>query len=255
MRVTHLFLGLFGLGAGLTACGGGSGSTIDAPAPSADAFVCAQMGTVTSTGPVAFSGEAQGSVPAGQKMQLEVDALVTLGNPPTVGFVIFQINNAGVFGAAAGKAGRFETPPVLGSYPMDAGMNLGFGIEFVNGVTVSSSGVDIKPTQVQLLDPAAGGTVRLDMWAPAATPGGTTTIGATVTNATFKGFNIMANGALAENGCNMTIQNFQFTGLNVKWQMEAFPTAVAPALTSQSQSQLHFRPWTQAGMAVSQMNQ
>jgi hypothetical protein len=113
---------------------------------------------------------------------------------------------------------------------MDPDMSLGFGMDFVDGVTHNGNGTaSASPRQVALLDMTAGGTVRIDSFAPAATPGGTSTIGATITNAKFKGFNI-SNGTIAQagNGCDITVQNLQFTGLSVKWQAAAFPPIIAP---------------------------
>jgi len=63
----------------------------------------------------------------------------------------------------------------------------------------------------------------------AAAPGMTSTLGATITNAKFKGFNV-TNGAVdpAGNGCDVTVQNLAFTGLSVKWQTAAFPPIAPP---------------------------
>jgi hypothetical protein len=230
MRAFHLVLSL--LGAGVLGCGGSS-AQVDAPPP-IDAFACAQRGTVNATDPLDFStgGQAQGTVPQGGT-QLSVSALVFNNAAPTTGLLILQVNNGGVFSAAAGKAGRFEQPPALGTYPMDTDLNavtLGFGIDFVNGINRGNGTTTINPTQIALLDATAGGTVRIDSWNPAATPGGTTTIAATFTNAKFKGYNVVSGTTIdpAGNGCDVTIQNLQFTGLTVKWQAAAFPAAAPP---------------------------
>jgi hypothetical protein len=228
MRTCHLILSL--LGAGVLGCGGSSSATIDAPPP-IDAFACAQRGTVNATAPLDFStgGQAQGAVPA-TGTQLSVSALIFNNAVPTTGLIILQVNNGGVFSAAAGKAGRFELPPAPGTYPLDTDLNvvtLGFGIDFVNGINRGAAGTTINPTQVALLDATAGGTVRIDSWTPAATPGGTSTIAATFTNAKFKGYNVISGSTIdtAGNGCDIMIQNLQFTGLSVKWQATAFPPA------------------------------
>jgi hypothetical protein len=228
MRASHLVLSL--LGAGVLGCGGNSAAQIDAPPP-IDAFACAQRGTVNATAPLDFAqgGQAQGTVPP-SGTQLSVSALIFNNAVPTTGLLILQVNNGGVFSAAAGKAGRFEQPPAPGTYPLDTDLNvvtLGFGIDFVNGINRGAGGTTINPTQVALLDATAGGTVRIDSWTPAATPGGTSTIGATFTNAKFKGYNVVSGSTIdtAGNGCDIMIQNLQFTGLSVKWQATAFPPA------------------------------
>jgi hypothetical protein len=134
-----------------------------------------------------------------------------------------------VFSTATGKAGRFEKPPTPGSYPMDSDTSFGFGMIFVDGVTHNPTNgtASANPTQIALLDTTAGGTVRIDTFMPGAMPGMTSTIGATITNAKFKGFNIV-NGAMVGNGCDITLQNLQFTGLAVTWQTLAFPPIIAP---------------------------
>jgi hypothetical protein len=229
MRASHLVLSLaISLpGAGVLGCGGGSAGP-DAPPP-VDAFMCAQTGTLNSTMVLDFSqGQAQGAAPMAGA-QLQVLVIVTTSSQRDRGFIIVQSNNAGVFSSAAGKAGRFEKPPTPGSYPMDADTSFGFAIDFVDGVTQNSNGTaSINPRQVALLD-TAGGTVRIDSFTPGAMPGMTSTLGATITNAKFKGFNI-SNGVLdqAGNGCDVTVQNFAFTGLSVKWQTAAFPPIAPP---------------------------
>jgi hypothetical protein len=252
MRAFSLFLGFGSVSAGLMACGGGGSKLIDASVPDSppDAFVCAQRGTLNIPTPLDFSigGQVQGAVPTSGPQQLTVQVIVTFNGAPTTGFLIRQRNNTGVFAAGTGKAGRFETPPALGTYAMDTSANFGFGIEFVNGITVTGSTGTVMATQVQLLDGTAGGTVKIDTWTPAANPGGTTTIGATFTNATFKGFNVNADGSLdlAGNGCDVTLQNVQFTGMSVKWQAGVFPTSVVSSLTSQPS----FDPGTLHGIPV-----
>jgi hypothetical protein len=230
MRASHLVLSL--LGAGSLGCGS-SASRPDAPPP-VDAFVCSQSGTLNAPTPLDFSqggGQAQGAVSANGS-QLQVSIIVTSTSQPDRGLFIIQVNNAGVFSTAAGKAGRFEQPPTPGSYPMDPDMSLGFGIDFVDGVThnMTNGTASAHPNQVALLDMTAGGTVRIDTFTPGAMPGMTSTIGATITNAKFKGFNVLPSGALdmAGNGCDITLQNLQFTGLSVKWQTLAFPPIIAP---------------------------
>ncbi|HEX3480369.1 MAG TPA: hypothetical protein VHT91_35370 [Kofleriaceae bacterium] len=215
------------LGAGVLGCGGSSPAKPDAPPP-VDAFVCSQSGTVNAPTALDFSqGQAQGV--AMNQAPLAVTVIVTSTSQPDRGFFIFQVNNGGVYSDAAGKAGRFEKPPMPGSYPVDPDMTAGFAIDFVDGVTHSGSSASARPTQVALLD-TAGGTVRIDSFTPAATPGGTSTLGATITNAKFKGFNVLPTGNLdpAGNGCDVTVQNLAFTGLSVKWQTAPFPTSVAP---------------------------
>lgn len=237
MRFARI-LGFVGASAGIFACGGSSNgssadSGSDAGTPDSAAVldaatVCAQSGTLNPTAPLDFTTtKLTGTAPTGD--QLTVVVVVTFSSAPTTGFVIIQRNTAGVFAAATGAAGRFETPPVLGSYPMDTDDQLGFGIDFVDGITTNTDGtVTIKPTQVQVLDPTAGGTVKLDRWTAKATPGGTTTIGATITNATFRGFNTDTSGNIvAANGCDVTIQNLQFTNMTVTWQTAAFPAVAA----------------------------
>lgn len=229
MRISHLVFSL--LGAGVLGCGGSSKATPDGPPP-IDAFACAQSGTLSAAMPLDFSkGQAQGAVPP-NGTQLTVTVIVSSASMPDRGFVLIQVNNGGLYSGAAGKAGRFETPPAPGSYPMDPDMDLGFGIDFVDGITQNTTNgtAMARPTQVALLDPTAGGTVRIDSFTPAAVPGGTSTIGATITNAKFKGFNVLASGNLdmTGNGCDITLQNLQFTGLSVKWQTAAFPAIVAP---------------------------
>ena len=232
MRASRLVISLVIplLGAGVLGCGGSSPSTPDAPPP-VDAFACSQSGTQNFTAPLDFSkggGQAPGAVPMNGN-QLEVRVIVINGNQPDRGFFILQANNGGVFTSAAGKAGRFEQPPTPGSYPMDTDASFGFVIDFVDGITNNGDGTaSAHPNQVALLD-TAGGTVRIDTFTPAAVPGGTSTIGATITNAKFKGFNLV-NGAPdpAGNGCDLTVPNLQFTGLSVKWQAAAFPPIVAP---------------------------
>jgi len=249
MRAFSRFLGFVGASAGLMACGSEK-KVVDA---SPDSFVCAQSGILNSMTALDFStgAQVQGAVPTGGT-QLVAQALITFNNAPTTGFLIVQRNNTGVFAAGTGKAGRFETPPARGTYPMDTDANIGFGIEFVNGITVSGGTGTVMATQVQLLDGTVGGTVKIDTWTPAATPGGTTTIGATFTNAKFKGFNVKADGSLdlTGNGCDVTLQNFQFTGMSVKWQAAVFPTSVVPSLTSQPS----FDPRTLPGIAVFPMD-
>jgi hypothetical protein len=218
------------LGSGAVACGGGGSSTptlLDAAtAMDAAATVCSQQGTVNGTMPINFAtggGQAQGTVPTGAT-ELTVTAVVTTS--ATTGILIGQVNNSGVFGAGATAAGRFEKPPAPGTYPMDPDMNVGFAIDFVDGVTTNANGsVSLNPKQVAILDTTAGGTVKIDSWTPAAAPNGTSTIAATFTNAKFKGFNVAASGDLEPtgNGCDITLQNLQFTGLSVKWQAAAFP--------------------------------
>jgi hypothetical protein len=224
MRVSHPVLAL--LAAGVLGCGGSSKPTQVDAAPVA----CAQSGTLNATAPLDFSqgGQAPGAVPP-MGTQLTVSVIVTTTAQADRGFFMDQVNNGGVYTTAAGKAGRFETPPAPGTYPLDTDNNFGFTIDFVDGVTQSGNTASAKPTQVALLDPAAGGTLKIDSFTPAV-PGGTSTIAATITNAKFKGFNVLANGMLDQtgNGCDITLQKFQFTGLSVKWQTAAFPAAVAP---------------------------
>jgi hypothetical protein len=230
MRASRLVLSLVTslLGASALGCGGGSAKP-DAPPP-VDAFACSQMGTLNLATPLDFSqGQAQGAVPMTGGTQLQVTIIVTSSSQPDRGFFLLQVNNGGLFSGAAGKAGRFEKPPTPGSYPMDPDASLGFGIDFVDGVVHNSNGTaSARPKQVALLD-TAGGTVRIDSFTPAATPDGTSTLGATITNAKFKGFNIV-NGAAdpAGNGCDITVQNLAFSGLSVKWQAAAFPPIAPP---------------------------
>lgn len=245
MRATHPVLAL--LAAGVLGCGGGSSKP-----PPADAVACAQSGTLNATAPVNFSGgQAPGVVPP-MGTQLTVSAIVTTTAQADRGFFMAQVNNGGVYTTAAGKAGRFETPPAPGTYPLDSdnnSSNFGFTIDFVDGVTQSGNTASARPTQVALLDPTAGGTLRIDSFAPAAVPGGTSVIAATITNAKFQGFNVLASGALdrAGNGCDITLQNFQFTGLSVKWQTAAFPAAVAPAAVAPAAA---IAPWVVDGAAA-----
>lgn len=237
MREFRRVLGLFS--AGLMACGGSSNSG-SPDARSIDAggggnTVCAQPASFNITTALDFTnaGQAPGTV-AQAGGQLEVDVLVTTNQAETAGFIMAQVNNAGLFSTATGKAGRFEKPPTLGTYALDADDSFGFGIDFVDGITQNADNtVTIKPTQVQVLDLAAGGMVKLDLWSPAATPGGTSTISATITNAKFKGFNVLADGSLSQtgNGCDITVQKLQFTNLNVKWQTAAFPAITAPVVS------------------------
>jgi hypothetical protein len=177
-------------------------------------------------------GQVQGGVPA-SGTELTIAVVVTTNAARTMGFLIGQRNNAGVF--ATGNAGRFEKPPATGLYAMDTDASFGFGIDFVDGINVNpDSTVSIHPTQVALLDPVAGGSVRIDTWTPAATPGGTSTIAATFSNAKFKGFNILANGSrdVAGNGCDIVVQNFQFKNLSVRWQTAPFPANVTARLSA-----------------------
>jgi hypothetical protein len=229
MRASHLII-ISLLGAGVLGCGGGSPSRPDAPPP-VDAFACSQSGTLNIAAALDFSGgQAQGAVPT-TGTQLQVSIIVTSSSQPDRGFFIIQANNGGLFSSATGKAGRFEQPPTPGSYPMDSDASLGFGMDFVDGVTHNGNGTaSANPRQVALLDMTAGGTVRIDSFTPAAMPGMTTTIGATITNAKFKGFNVLSTGALdtAGNGCDITVQNLAFTGLSVKWQAAAFPPIIEP---------------------------
>lgn len=234
MRASHLVLSpiLSLLGAGALGCGGGSAKP-DAPPP-IDAFVCSQSGTINAPQALDFSqGQAQGAVPTtGTTTQLAVTLIVTSTSQPDRGFFILQVNNGGVYSTATGKAGRFEKPPAPGSYPMDSDASFGFAIDFVDGVIhnpTNGTASAPHPSQVALLDMTAGGTVRIDTFTPGAMPGMTSTIGATITNAKFKGFNI-TNGVLdqAGNGCDITIQNLAFTGLSVKWQTAAFPPIEPP---------------------------
>lgn len=254
MRASHLVLSL--LGTGVLGCGGNSQPVLlDAPpAPLPDAFACAQRGTLNATSVLDFStggGHATGAVRPGGTA-LTVAAVVTNGPLPTTGtgsgLVIIQVNNAGVFGAAATAAGPFEKPPAPGTYPMDTDMNLGFGIDFVDGISANpGGGVNINATQVAVLDSTAGGTVKIDSWTPLATPGGTTTIGATFTNAKFKGFNA---GDQTPNGCDITLTNFAFKNLSVQWQATPFPTSFAPPAPAPR----NFGPQTLDGAAVLQVD-
>lgn len=244
MRASHLVISLaLSLpGAGVLGCGGGSAKP-DAPPP-VDAFVCSQLGTLNIAMPLDFSqgGQASGAVRTGGT-QLEVSIIVTSSSQPDRGFFIIQRNGAGVFGSAAGAAGRFEKPPAPGSYPMDADMNLGFGVDFVDGVVHNGNGTaSASPRQVALLD-TTGGTVKIDSFTPAATPGGSTTIGATITNAKFKGFNVN-NGSVdpAGNGCDITVTNLAFTGLSVKWQATPFPAIAPPRPEPAARPELAVRP-------------
>jgi len=193
---------------------------------------CAQRGTLNVTTALDFStlGQVRAVVPAGDT-RLTVVVIVPTDAARTMGFLIVQRNNTGVF--ATGAAGRFEDPPSLGFYAMDSDASIGFGIDFVDGIAVNADGsVSIHPTQVALLDPSAGGLVRIDDWTPAATPGGTSTIGATFSNARFKGFNILSNGSPdpAGNGCDIHVQNLQFRDLSVAWPIATFPANVTARL-------------------------
>jgi hypothetical protein len=247
MRASHLIAALPVLAAGVLGCGGGSSNK----PPPVDAFACAQSGTLNSPTPLDFSqgtGQAPGAVPMGGT-QLTVSVIITTTAAGDRGFFMDQVNGGGVFTTAAGKAGRFETPPAPGTYPLDTDNDFGFTIDFVDGVTRTGSTASARPTQVALLDPTAGGTLRIDSFTPAAVPGGTSTIAATITNAKFKGFNVIANGMLdqAGNGCDITLQNFQFTGLSVKWQAAAFPTAIAPPAAPRA---ARVAPWVVDGATV-----
>ena len=254
MRASPSILAL--LAAGLGACGGGGKPVlIDAPPPPPiDAFACSQKGMVGSATALDFSkggGAATGAVPAMGTQELTVSAIITNSAAPTNGLIIIQINNAGVYGAGATAAGRFEKPPTPGTYPMDPDQTLGFGIDFVDGVTSNGDGTaSVRAKQVAVLDTSAGagGTVKIDSFTPLAVPGGTTTIAATITNAKFKGFNVLADGSLdqAGNGCDMTITNLQFINLSVKWQATPFPVSFAPPQPTPPD----FGPKTIAGAAV-----
>src|SRR5581483_640085 len=119
--------------------------------------------------------------------------------------------------------------PATGLYALDTAMSSGFLIEFFDGFGKNPDGsTSFLPTQVALLDPFAGGSVRIDTWTPAAVPGGTSRIGATFSNARFRGFNLLANGDLdlAGNGCDILLQNLQFKNLSVKWQTAPFPANI-----------------------------
>jgi hypothetical protein len=254
-----LLMCLFGSGA--IACSGSNQSAIpiDAPPPPPDTpanpppdagGTCAQRGTLNATTALDFStaGQVQGGVPA-NGTELTVAVVVTTNTARTMGLIIGQRNNTGVFATATGKAGRFEKPPATGLYAMDTDASFGFGIDFVDGLTVNPDGtVSIQPTEIALLDPVAGGSVRIDTWTPAATPGGTSTIGATFSNARFKGFNILANGSRdpTGNGCDILVQNLQFKNLSVKWQTAPFPANVTARLPPPPD----FAPRTLDGAAV-----
>jgi hypothetical protein len=230
-------------GSGVIACSGSDQSTtpLDAPPPPPDTpskpppdagVTCSQQGTLNVTAPLDFKGlMTPGRVPNG-RTQLAVSVVVTFTNAPATGFVIFQSNNLGVF--ATGKAGRFEQPPATGTYAMDTDASAGFGIDFVDGITHNADGtLSIQPKQVAVLDSTLGGTVRIDTWAPAAKVGGTSTIGATVSNARFKGFNALPNGSLGSaNGCDIMVQNFQFKNLIAQWQATPFPARPTAPLRS-----------------------
>jgi hypothetical protein len=258
MRASHLagylFMCMFGCGVIACADSGQSPSSIDAPpplgTPSAPpstpppntGIVCAQQGTLNGTTVLDFStlGQVPGRV-AVNDTELSVAVLVTTDTARTKGFVIAQRNNTGVFSSANGSAGRFERPPATGVFAMDTDTSFGFAIDFVDGITPNPDGsLRIHPTQVALLDPVAGGSVRIDTWTPAATPGGASTISATISNARFRGYNILPNGNRdpAGNGCDILVQNLQFKNLSVKWQAAPFPaniTALSPR---------DFAPWT-----------
>jgi hypothetical protein len=243
MHASGLFLGM--LLAGLVACGGGGGTKLidAAPPPPPDAFACAQKGTLTGTAVLDFAmggGQAEGAAPAATTAnptpQLTVEAVVTTNTAGDLGLLIVQVNNGGVYSPDPGKAGRFETPPAPGTYPMDTDDKVGLVIDFVNGISHNTNGtVNINATQVQLLDDSAGagGTVRIDSWDAPATPGGFTLIGATITNAKFKGFNVLpgTSGQIdqAGNGCDITLTTLTFTNLKVHWQTTPFPINVAAA--------------------------
>lgn len=246
MQVSRLFLGAFTGVAGLAACGGGGGGAklLDAaPDSPPDAFVCAQKGTLTGNQVLDFAmggGQAEGAAPmmttANPTPQLTVEAVVTTTTARDRGFLIVQVNNAGMYSPDPGKAGRFENPPVVGTYPLDTDDNVGFVIDFVNGISSNpDSTVNIDATQVQLLDdsPGAGGTVHLDSWDAQAAPGGFTLIGATITNAKFKGFNVLpgTTGQVdpAGNGCDIMLTTLTFKNLKVHWQTTPFPQNVAAA--------------------------
>jgi hypothetical protein len=255
MRASHLVISrvIPFLSAGVLGCGGGGSARPDAPPP-VDAFMCSQSGTLNATSVVDFSqssGQAQGAVPT-NGTQLQVLALIFNND---TGLIIRQVNNGGVFSAAAGKAGRFEQPPAPGTYPMDTDLNvvtLGFGIDFVNGIAHGAGGTTINPTQVALLDATAGGTVRIDSFAPAATPGGTSTIAATITNAKFKGYNVISGSTVdtTGNGCDITLQNLQFTGLSVKWQAAAFPPIAPPPAQPDLAARPDLAAWPLDGAAA-----
>jgi hypothetical protein len=245
MQVSRLFLGALTGVAGLAACGGGGGAKLLDAAPDSppDAFVCAQKGTLTGNQVLDFAtggGQAEGAAPmvttANPTPQLTVEAVVTTTTARDRGFLIVQVNNGGMYSPDVGKAQRFENPPVVGSYPMDTDNDVGFVIDFVNGISSNAdSTVNIDATQVQLLDdsPGAGGTVHLDSWDTLATPGGFTLIGATITNAKFKGYNVLpgTTGQVdpAGNGCDITLTTLTFTNLKVHWQTTPFPQNVAAA--------------------------
>lgn len=261
MRASRLVVGLVmcWFGSSAIGCSGSSHKVfpVDAapdtppPPPPADAAVtCVQRGTLNATMALDFSnaGQVSGAVPA-NGTELTVGVVVTTNAARTIGFLIGQRNKSGVYATTSGRAGRFEKPPSTGVYAMDPDPSFGFVIDFVDGITVNPNGsVSIHPTQVALLDPVVGGVVRIDTWTTAATPGGTSTIGATVSNASFKGFNILPNGNrdTAGNGCDIVVQNFQFKNLSVKWQAAAFPAVVA----APSPPQPDLAPWTLDTAAV-----
>ena len=237
MLESRTFWGLFSVG--LIACGGGSSSstTTDAAkisdAPANSGVVCSQQGPINTTTALDFSGgQAQGAAPTGGG-PLEIDVVITTNMAGTVGLLMVQANTGGVYSAAAGKAGRFEKPPAVGTYPLDAEDTFGFGIDFVDGITSNADGtVNINPKQVQILDATAKGTVTIDAWSAAAVPNGTSTISATIANAKFIGHDVLADGSLSQtgNGCDITIQTLQFKNLSVKWQAAAFPAVTASAV-------------------------
>jgi hypothetical protein len=116
------------------------------------------------------------------------------------------------------------------AFPIDTDANFGFGIDFVDGVVDNGDGtVSISPVQVQVLGAETPGTVKIDSWTPAAVVNGKTTIGATFTNGTYDGFNVLADGSLdqAGNGCTILLQNLQFINMTVLWPA-TFPATLAP---------------------------
>ena len=239
MRASHLFVGFVTLG--VFACGGSNGPhiIIDANVPDSppDAFVCSQKGTLNGTSALDFgtnttANPIPGAVPSGGT-ELTVEAIVTFQDAPTDGFIIFLLDRKGVFATTAGEAGLFETPPAVGSYAIDNDSNFGFGIDFVDNVVDNGDGtVSIDPHQVQVLGAETPGMVKIDSWMTAAVPNGTSVVGATFTNGTYDGFNVLADGSLdqAGNGCTIVLQNLQFTNMHIKWQTGAFPTSFAPTL-------------------------
>ena len=151
MRVSRLAVCLLMclFGSGVIACSGSDQRTIpiDAPPPPPDTpsnpppdagVTCAQQGTLNATTALDFStaGQVQGGVPA-NGTELTVAVIVTTNAARTMGFIIGQRNNTGVFATATGKAGRLEKPPATGLYAMDTDASFGFGIDFVDGITVN----------------------------------------------------------------------------------------------------------------------